>query len=210
MRASPAAIASALRFAGPALLGIAGLVLMFAGRAGLGGMLISLAAAWLGSSQVRRMQKPTPGQRSSVRTAALEMELDHDTGGLEGVVLAGRYEGRQLGRMSQEELLRLRQELAGDGESLQLLETYLDSRFPAWRESADAHQDRGQGGTPASGRMSKEEAYKVLGLQAGASAAEIRQAHRRLMQRLHPDMGGSSSLAARINEARDVLLSDHP
>ena len=57
--------------------------------------------------------------------------------------------------------------------------------------------------------MTKEEAYKVLGLEAGATATDIRQAHRRLMQRLHPDLGGSSFLAARINEAKDVLLSNH-
>jgi hypothetical protein len=208
-RANPAAIASALRLAGPAMLGIVGLVMMFAGRAGIGGMLLSMAAAWLGSSHLRRMQRPSPGKRSSVRSAALEMELDHDTGGLEGLVLAGRYEGRRLGDMPLDELLDLRGQLSGDVESLQLLETYLDSRFPAWRDRVNADEDGGKGGPPASGPMSKEEAYKILGLESGASAAEIRQAHRRLMQRLHPDMGGTAFLAARINEARDVLLSDH-
>lgn len=208
-RASPAGIANALRLAGPLVLGIAGVVFLLTGRAGLGGMLLSSAAAWLGSSRLRARARRTPGQRSAVRTAALEMELDHDTGALEGVVLVGRHEGRRLAGMSLEELLELRRELAGDAESLQLLETYLDGRFPVWREGADTDQGRGQGSTGTAGRMTKEEAYEILGLQPGASAAEIRKAHRRLMQRLHPDMGGSSFLAARINEARDVLLSDH-
>lgn len=209
-RASPAAIAGALRLVGPVLLGLVGLVLLFTGRAGLGGMLLSGAAAWFGSSRmVRRMSRPQPGQRSTVRSAALEMVLDHDSGDLEGTVLAGRFEGRELAQLSQEELLELRAELAGDEESLQLLETYLDSRFPVWRESADAHDGDREGRAQAAGPMTKEEAYEILGLEPGASAAEIRKAHRRLMQRLHPDLGGSPFLAARINEARDLLLSNH-
>lgn len=208
-RASPLAIASALRLAGPLVLAIAGVVLLLAGRAGLGGMLISGALAWFASNRLRHGQARSPGQRSRVRSAALEMELDHDTGALDGIVLAGRYEGRRLSEVEQEELLVLRRELSGDAESLQLLDTYLDGRFPAWREDADANQNARQRNTPASGAMSKEEAYEILGLKAGASPAEVRQAHRRLMQRLHPDMGGSVFLATRINEARDVLLADH-
>ena len=65
------------------------------------------------------------------------------------------------------------------------------------------------GGTPGrrpSGAMSREEAYEVLGLQPGAAEADIRDAHRRLMRGAHPDAGGSDWLAARINQARDVLL----
>ena len=209
-RASPAALASAFRLAGPAVVGLCGLVLIFAGRAGIGGTLLSLAAAWLGSARLnRRVKERRSRKRSSVRSAALEMELDHDTGALEGFVLAGKLEGRQLSQMPLDDLMALHRELAGDEESLQLLETYLDGRFPVWREGMETNQDRRQRSAPASGPMTKEEAYKILGLEMGASAAEIRKAHRRLMQRLHPDLGGSAFLAARINEARDVLLSDH-
>ncbi len=137
------------------------------------------------------------------------MELDHDSGALEGVVLAGKHEGRTLGTMSQNELVELLRELFSDSESRQLLETYLDSRFPVWRENAKADDGDGQGVAPGTGAMTKEEAYKILGLETGATAAEVRKAHRRLMQRLHPDLGGSSFLATRINEAKDILLSDH-
>ena len=150
-----------------------------------------------------------PGKRSTVRTAALEMELDHDTGGLEGLVLAGRHEGKMLGAMGMAELQQLYRELPGDPESRQLLETYLDGRFPIWRKDAETNGGEGLGVAPGSGAMTKEEAYKVLGLEAGAAAADVRKAHRRLMQRLHPDIGGTSFLAARINEAKDILLSNH-
>lgn len=208
-RADAAKLASAIRFAGPMLLGLVGVVMLLAGRAGLGGMLISGAVAWFGSSGLKRPRSKSSGKKSHVRSAALEMELDHDSGTLSGVVLAGRYEGKTLAQLSLEELLDLHSDLVGDTESLQLLEAYLDSRFPVWRDSADTNQDGRERNAPRPGPITKEEAYKVLGLEAGASATEIRQAHRRLMQRLHPDMGGSAFLAARINEARDVLLSDH-
>jgi DnaJ-domain-containing protein 1 len=144
-----------------------------------------------------------------VRTAALEMELDHDTGALEGLVLAGSAEGRMLGAMDLAALTRLYRELAPDIESRQLLETYLDCRFPVWRRDAQAHGGEGLRVAPGAGAMTKEEAYKVLGLEAGAAPADVRKAHRRLMQRLHPEVDRASFLAARIEEAKDVLLSDH-
>jgi len=209
VRTSPARLASVLAVAGPLLLGVVGVVLLVTGRAGLGGLALSSAAGWYMAGRARRGARPTPGKRSTVRTAALEMELDHDSGGLEGLVLAGRHEGKVLGRMSRAELIELRADLASDGESLQLLETYLDGRFPGWREDPDPDAGRREGAAPRSGAMTEQEAYQVLGLEAGASTADIRKAHRRLMQRLHPDIGGSSFLAARINEAKDVLLNGH-
>ena len=209
LRVDAASLAGGLRTAGPAVLGIIGLVLLVTGRAGIGGMLLSGAFAWYGAGRVNRNRTKTPGQRSTVRTAALEMELNHDTGGLEGLVLAGRHESKMLGAMSLAQLRELYAELAGDSESRQLLETYLDGRFPTWREDAKANGGDGHGVAPGSGAMTKEEAYKILGLEAGATTADIRKAHRRLMQRLHPDLGGTSFLAARINEAKDILLSNH-
>lgn len=208
-RMDAARLAAVLRVAGPAAIGLVGVVLLFAGRAGAGGMLISGALAWYMSARRRRASRPAPGRRSSVRTAALEMELDHDSGALEGIVLTGKHEGRQLAGLTLDELLELGREFASDGESVQLLETYLDSRFPVWREHAKADAGGRQAGAPASGAMTKQEAYKILGLEAGASAADIRKAHRRLMQRLHPDLGGTSFLAARINEAKEILLDGH-
>ncbi|TIQ22793.1 MAG: molecular chaperone DnaJ, partial [Mesorhizobium sp.] len=114
---------------GPVLLALIGVAVLLVGREGIGGLILSTALAWYGSM---RMKRPTaklePGKHSTVRTAALEMELDHDTGNLEGLVLAGRHEGKMLGTMSLAELQQLYRELPGDPESRQLLETYLDGR----------------------------------------------------------------------------------
>jgi len=211
LRTDAGTLARNIRLAGPVLIALTGFVLMLLGRVGLGVPLLILGVGSLAGNFALRARQPssTARKRSTVRTAAIEMELDHASGALEGLVLAGRFEQRTLGSLSLNDLLAFRGELAGDGESLQLLETYLDGRFPAWRKDADADSGDGKGGAPRSGPMSKEEAYKVLGLETGATAADVRKAHRRLMQRLHPDVGGSSFLAARINEAKDILLSDH-
>lgn len=209
LRADAHRIAQALRLAGPAVLAVVGMAMLMLGRAGLGGMLLSGAAGWFSLMRSRRRVAKPAGQRSTVRTAALEMELDHDTGALEGIVLAGTYEQKMLSGLSLKQLQQLYGELSSDYESRRLLETYLDGRFPAWRDDVQADRADGHGVPPGSGAMTKEEAYKVLGLEAGATTADIRKAHRRLMQRLHPDLGGTSFLAARINEAKDVLLSNH-
>lgn len=208
-KASPAQIATILRSAGPLLIILAGTILSLTGRVGVGAPLIMLAAAWY--RRIRRqssLQRP-PGQKSVVRSAWLEMELDHDTGELDGLVLAGKFNGRLLSEMSEDELRILASELEGDRESADLLETYLDRRMPGWREDSDMDSGARQTGPHDTGAMSHEEAYKILGLEPGASASDIRKAHRSLMQRVHPDLGGNAFLAQRVNEARDLLLRDH-
>jgi DnaJ family protein C protein 19 len=64
----------------------------------------------------------------------------------------------------------------------------------------------GPGPSRSGGPMTRDEAYQVLGLRPGASHSEIKEAHHRLMRAAHPDAGGSDWLAARINQARDILL----
>jgi hypothetical protein len=152
----------------------------------------------------------SPGQTSKVRTDRLEMELDHDSGRMEGQCLTGRFAGRALSSLSDGEVLDLLGELHAEGaHEAALLAAYLDWRLPGWRSQGDAQKEkagpRGRG-RAGSSRMSADEAYAVLGIEQNASEEDIRQAHRRLMMKMHPDQGGSTYLAARINEAKEVLL----
>lgn len=149
------------------------------------------------------------GRRSTVRSAALEMELDHDTGTLAGRVLAGRFEGHDLARLSIEDLLALWREIGSDPESRSLLEAYLDRRAPVWRQHAQEDPAARQSGAARPGAMTDEEAHQILGLRPGATDAEIREAHRRLVKAVHPDTGGSTFLTAKINEAKDRLVGKH-
>jgi hypothetical protein len=149
----------------------------------------------------------TPGGVSRVRTAFIEMELSHDSGAMQGKILAGPYEGTTLDALNVPTLTRLLGDI--DEESRALLAAYLDRRDPRWRENADAGATAGQGAAPGGGPMTQEEAYQVLGLEPGASADEVTRAHRGLMKKLHPDQGGSTYLAARVNQAKDVLLRRH-
>jgi len=147
------------------------------------------------------------GQSSQVCSEYLEMILDHDSGKLAGRILAGPHAGHSLDEFDLPQLAAM---MPGfDAESVALLESYLDRRFPAWRENAERNTAGGQRRAASSGKMTDEEAYQILGLQPGSSRDEIGRAHRSLMKKLHPDQGGSTYLAARVNEAKDILLRTH-
>jgi hypothetical protein len=152
-----------------------------------------------------RTQK-SGGQVSRVRSAFIEMELDHDTGGMRGTILAGPHVGQGLDALKVETLIGFLPEI--DEESRALLMAYLDRREPAWRDHVQAGSDT-RPGSWSSGKMTDEEAHQILGLQPGAGAEDISRAHRTLMKKLHPDQGGSTYLAARVNEAKDVLMRRH-
>jgi hypothetical protein len=147
------------------------------------------------------------GQASRVRSRFFEMTLDHDTGGLTGTIVSGPHAGRSLEDFDLPALLGMFGEL--DAESVPLLESYLDRRFPAWRQNAQGDAAGRQRAAAPSGKMTDEEAYQILGLKPGAARDEIGRAHRGLMKKLHPDQGGSTYLAARVNEAKEVLLRTH-
>jgi hypothetical protein len=147
------------------------------------------------------------GQTSRVRSDFLDMILDHDSGKLSGQIVAGPYAGRSLDEFALPQLTAM---IPGfDAESVSLLESYLDRRFPAWRQDAQGNAAGGQSRPAPSGKMTDEEAYQILGLQPGAGRDEIGRAHRALMKKLHPDQGGSTYLATRVNEAKDTLLRTH-
>jgi hypothetical protein len=155
-----------------------------------------------------RTQKST-GQTSHVRSAYLEMELDHDSGTMRGRITAGRHQGEALDRLDVKTLAGLLDEMDEmDEESRALLVAYLDRRDPSWSEYAQGHAAAGRAAA-SSGKMTEQEAYQILGIEPGASADAITRAHRTLMKKLHPDQGGSTYLAARINEAKEVHFRRH-
>lgn len=214
--ANPARIARLLRQAGGGIVIAAAALLAFRGRIDMAVLLGSGGAWLLGWKNLpppfggRPAAVPSPGAASRVRSATIEMILDHDSGRIGGFVLAGPFTGRELDSLSEAEVLGLcRTCLAQDPDGARLLEPYLDGRFPGWREHAEPDPDLGRGRDAKLGAMSQEEAYQVLGLQPGADGEAVRAAHRTLMKKLHPDQGGSTYLASRVNQAKDVLLNRH-
>ncbi len=191
--------------------GVALVVLAVTGRLhwlfGLFGALIPLAQQlwnlWRYARRLRRSKRPDP-KLSTIETRWLRMQLDHASGRLDGVVLQGPYQGRRLAELDRAALLDLLHRCrVEDEDGARLLEAYLDRRFgPEWRHGFHSSADSGHNGEA----MTVEEAREILGVGPDASAEEIRKAHRRLMQKYHPDRGGSTQLAARINRAKEVLL----
>jgi hypothetical protein len=212
-RANPKALARRLKLLGGAGLLTAAAALAVAGRWGIAVPLAFAGFSLLGrhpfgASFPSRTSK-TPGARSEVRSSHLAMWLDHDTGALGGRVLAGSFAGRALETMSEHDLIALRSEFSSDPESLALIEAYLDRRLPGWREATDADPAARAAPPYERAAMTEQEAHQILGLEPGADEDAIRRAHRSLMKRLHPDQGGSAYLAARVNQARDLLLHKH-
>lgn len=220
--ADPHKLAQGLKWGGIAVVAVILLVIIFTGRVGLLFALVP-AGFWL----YRRIQRakaergPSPGQATEVRTRFLQMRLDHDSGALDGEILDGRYEGQNLSQLALAALLELLQDYRiADAQSASVLEAYLDRTQPDWRDSDEEAesearaagsgtgngQSRSQGPAGTSGPMTRAEALEILGLEEGAGADAIREAHRRLMQKLHPDHGGSNYLAAKLNEAKELLL----
>jgi len=198
---------------GVGVTGVAALLVMLIASERLGPA-IALAGGLVplvlrGRAQWRRRYGTATGGssagRSEISTAMLRMRLDHETGAMSGEVRRGGFAGRRLEDMDQGELVDLwRQCVAEDEQGARLLETYLDRLRPDWRQSAG----NGGGGAAAGEAMTREQAYAILDLKPGADAAQIKEAHRRLMMKLHPDHGGSTFLASQINRAKDVLLGE--
>jgi hypothetical protein len=213
VNADPARLARGLKVTGIVIAVAAVGTLAVSGR--LAALLMPLAMLMPLLIRVRslldRYRPPAGGQTSTVATAFLRMTLDHDTGSMEGTILRGRFAGMRLDELAPGDLLALLRECrAEDEEGARLLEAYLDRVRPDWRDELAGERARGGGSSggarSTSGDMSVDEAYAILGLSAGADPEAIKEAHRRLMVKLHPDHGGSDYLATKINRARDVLL----
>lgn len=148
----------------------------------------------------------TSGGQSSVTSKVLEMTLEHDSGELNGKVICGSFTGRYLQDCSTQELQQLYDFCSKeDKESKQLLESYLNHRYgEQWYTEFNTTENNND--STSSNMTDKAEALATLGLEDGASKEEIINAHRKLMQKLHPDRGGNDYLAAKLNLAKDFLL----
>ena len=210
VRANPTGMAWLVQRAGGMVALIAGVLITLRGGFALGvplglmgmGLLgwtrgVSFLPSWMGGA----------GPVSRQRTAFIEVAIDRVTGAMRGRVIAGRRAGADLDALDDATLDALMAEI--DPASRQLLMAYRNRRKAGRREYAQAGADARQRGATSSGKMTEEEAYKFLGLEPGAGAEEIGQAYRALMKKLHPDQGGPTYLAARINEAKEVLLRRH-
>ncbi len=206
--APPAQVRKVLLTAGLILGPILIIALALGGRLTLASLLVPALLLLLLIRPLKRFQAaqrgPSPGRSSEVRTRFLKMLLDHDSGEMTGAVLEGPYAGRRLEALAEEDLFDLwRLCLAEDEQSARVLESYLDRRLGGdWQAGAGAAPGA------SSEAMTREEAFRILGLEPDAGAEEIQAAYRRLMRQHHPDQGGSDYLAAKINQAKALLLGD--
>ncbi|WP_029007631.1 DnaJ domain-containing protein [Azospirillum halopraeferens] len=219
--ADPRTLAQTVRYGGVALAGVVLVILTLLGRLGIAmaiaGFLFPIIHYWrTARRQAKAAQGPTAGRTSTVETLFVRMTLDHDSGAMTGTVLHGTLRGRELETLTRDEALDLLDECRRDDpKSAAVLEAWLDRTHADWREAEpearagagaeNRTDDRRRRPPPGSG-MSVEEAYEILGVSPGATAEQIKEAHRRLMMKVHPDHGGSTYLAAKINQAKDLLL----
>jgi hypothetical protein len=146
--------------------------------------------------QILSRFKTSPSQ---FRTKSLLVQVNFSTREMDGEILQGQFSGQRLSELSAEELKSLAESLKeADRESYLLLQTYL------LRNNRGSSEQSYQASNLT--ELSEKEAYEILGLEANAPKEDIIKAHKRLMQRLHPDRGGSDYLAAKINAAKDKLI----
>lgn len=197
---------------GSLAVGIGG-TLMFVGRIGIGSFLALAGASLLWRGHFGpvdlRGTAPTEGNLSAVRARYITMTLDHDSGEMGGRIVFGALSGTDLANLDEHQTRQLLVEMSSDPDSLALFETWLDKYRAGWREylGQDAAGSASSGAT--AGISGEEEAYAVLGLTPEATSDQINLAHRKLMKSVHPDQGGSTFLATKVNEARDLLLKKH-
>lgn len=148
--------------------------------------------------------------QSSIDTSLLRMVLDHASGKMDGQILSGKYTGQRLSAMDVEQLRDLYLMAIQDNpDSVELLETYFEREFgPDWRDQFQIEDTEPKSPPSNDSEMSAEDAMDILGLSEDFTEQDVTDAHRRMMQKFHPDRGGSNYIASKINEAKRILL-DH-
>ena len=148
----------------------------------------------------RRYQQ---NKQSNMRTQFLSLQINMITGELQGEVLEGLYKGEKLHLLSVEQLNELLSAYQDkDAESAALLSAFMQRKHPGSSSAGSSSSSY----SPNNATMTAQQARDVLGLSESATKAEVIKAHKRLMQKLHPDRGGSDYLAVQINQAKEVLL----
>jgi hypothetical protein len=215
VQAPPAQVAGMAKLIAFLLILAAIVALVALGRLSWAMFVLPALLPWL--MRIRSMKRmwkaakgPARGQSSNVSTETLAMELDHDSGEMDGSVLAGPFEGRRLSDLDAVLLADLYRWMAkADMQGARLLEAYLDRTLGSeWRAASGAGDAQSEQPADSQAAMSREEAYDVLGLSPDADDEAVRRAYRRLMQHVHPDKGGSPYLAAKINAAKALLLEE--
>ena len=140
---------------------------------------------------------------TTVDSTFLRMHLDPARGTLTGEIIAGEHAGLSLDRLHIEDLHALYERYQQQDEtSAHLLKAYIERHFGNhWEDQFQRRKNRSQ-----DLKMTRADALEILGLPPQADREAIISAHRRLIQKLHPDRGGSDYLAAKINQAKDFLL----
>ncbi len=156
----------------------------------------------LRSAAGSRSPPNTDSGSTTTESSFFRMTLHHASGHMDGEIKQGAYKGHFLSELDVPKLVGLLAEIH-DYDSQRLLESYLDHHHPEWRSNGK------RGPAAASQNMTRSEALSALGLDENATRDEIVAAHRRLIQKLHPDRGGSTYLAALLNRAKDTLFKDH-
>ncbi len=141
---------------------------------------------------------------TTLTTQWLIVEYDLGTRRLDALVTRGEFEHSRLSTLNEAQLNRLLIEVKEDFQSRAAVNAYILSQHAGGAPGANQHSSS----APHSD-ISVDQAYEILNLKVGATAGEIKRAHKKLMQKMHPDRGGSGYLAAQINAAKDLLLNHH-
>jgi hypothetical protein len=205
--AKPSTILKTVRITALILLSAGAAFMAFTGRFNYASALAFAALFFLRNKPLFSSSKPSPGQSSSVTTEWLDASLDHDSGEMNAKILKGDFSGHTLSDLSLEQLNQLRQTLTIDQESLAILDAFISRNFEGNHQEETSNANSGTQNNPNSGAMSRSEAYDVLGLTPTATLEDIKAAHKKLMKKFHPDHDGSAYMAAKINQARDILIN---
>ena len=219
VQATPRQLLTAIRWTAAAIGVVLLAVIVLSGRWGWLWTLLFFAIPWLNrfrtlSTMRKNAQGPRPGQSSQISTRFVFVELDHDTGEMAGEVTDGQFSGRRLDQLTLGELIEVWREcVAEDEQSRFVMENFLDRGHPEWRTVAGAGPREETAGARSDSPwtktgMSADEACKILGVALGATPEDIESAYRRVMKSAHPDQGGSDWMAAKVNQAKELLLGN--